>query len=301
MSRRRRVLIAAACMLALTLSVMTFLYRPGVALADDPCGSDPGFWSFSFASWVGCEIAEGNSPTDTFTQVVSPYFQSMSDGIAGLATAIGNLISRVGDVVSAVSSGVSSVITWFTPSTNDFQPVVDALHSAQTAQPFAFFGQLAADVTWVQSQWSAMAGTFGPFTPFHVTSPATMTHARVTTGLKQPAKGAKAPLNKTSSPYDFGPLSGGIADWLWFMEQVGMSQSTVALLFDFFIVLTTVTSILGDIGVRMGSDAPGWAVDNEATMDAERGGIFKGGKSYRVVRQLPGGGRSRYRARYKGR
>lgn len=230
MSRRRQVVIGGAVVAALVLVVL--LGRPATVLADAACGDAPDWWNaVAWIQWESCEVANGGASAP-ITQIVSPILNDISTGISGLAGGISSLPGGIAGALTgsfnSVTNAVNAIVSFVTPQSGDFDPIIDAMNDIlATKQPFALINAVAADVTQLRD---------------------TLTSA-------VPGGGVSGPT--VIGGYDFGPLYGGVEDFLWFLDQCGMPASVWSGLFSSFIVLTTVWSILADLGVRTGTIEPG--------------------------------------------
>lgn len=208
-------------------------------LDPDPCGSQPNWWdALNWLAWEACETAQGNSPLAGIVEVTSPILNDIKAGIIGIPSHIDNL----GSLISGLPSGIiGALLPNILPSSTDMQPLTDAIGGYTTHQPFAFIGALTTIVGNISSGWQTAAGSFSTTPDSTPSDLSSALNANVSV-----ACGSYCPQGQS---YNFGPLSGGVAIWLWFMNRIGMSQRIVADIMDTFCVLALMKTVLADLGV----------------------------------------------------
>lgn len=190
-----------------------------VALVDS-CGTQPDFWSdpLGWSSWQACELAAGTGAT--ITNVASPVLDTISNTLGGIQSGLTDVRNAVGGVAGSVVNGVTAFLL---PSQTDLQPIKSELDTILlTREPFLTITTLVGRMQTYEGQWAS--------------------------------SGAISGLTDPASLPTVGP---GVKMFFDFLALAGMSQSTLAAVISASFVLTTVSSILVDLGVRMGRIAPG--------------------------------------------
>lgn len=187
------------------------------ALTVTDCGTEPDFWNdpLGWASWNGCNFANGAGTA--ISDVTNPLFQSISDGVDATRSLVAQVPGKLDDLKNQVFGLPQAIANFFVPQPGDFDPISQAVDDAMlTREPFQTITLIAGRLQEIEGQWQTDSG------------------------------------HGSSSASDFGTVSGGVADWLWFLDYAGMGQSVWMAIFSAFMVITTIASIGADIGVRMG-------------------------------------------------
>lgn len=244
----RRYAMALLLVVSVTVGVVGYSVATApTAHADAACGDEPNWWDPSWLGWQACEVSNGLASSLSQVEAVNPLFQTMSDTLnsvnswlSDISGNISNTYSRLGSVLTSVQAIPGQITSWFTPHDGDWQPLLDEMQTVRTYEPFATLDEMTSLITSVQTDWETAAGSFSPLQQMTPSSLTAAVAPRRAAGLA------------TSSGYDFGPLSSGVEMYLWFLDQCGISQSTIAGIFDFFIVLTTALSALKEFGINTG-------------------------------------------------
>lgn len=252
---KRFALVASVVVLLVAGAVGYSMLTAPSAKADATCGDTPDWWTPAYLSWEACEVSNGLMGALSQTEVINPLFQTISDTLNSVNSWVSDISGNVGSILTQVEAVPGQITSFFTPQDGDWQPLLDEMQTVRAREPFATVDLVTTYAGQLRDDWQSAASRFSPF-------------SSVTPGDLASALCGGAVCSHSSSGYDFGPLSTGVLMWLWFMDQCGISQSTVAALFNVFIVMTTAYSILSEFGVRFGRLSPG------GVSEGDRGGSF---------------------------